>query len=115
MAGPPSIAGEAGSGSHIASESEQVCRRVVCQWIEHTAPDIGGKACRRLDGQLVDRHMRSAERQRLRHFLPPFLFGLVGAGVDEIDGNPLESLKLLEDFNRMKFVMKDGVIYKNTL
>jgi len=40
-----------------------------------------------------------------------------GAFADIIifDGNPLAGLKVLEDYDRMKLVMKDGEIYKNTL
>ncbi len=40
-----------------------------------------------------------------------------GAYADIIlfDGNPLKGLKILEDFERMKLVMKDGKIYKNSL
>jgi len=33
-----------------------------------------------------------------------------------VDGNPLENLKLVEDpKNNFKVIMKNGVIYKNTL
>ena len=33
-----------------------------------------------------------------------------------VDGNPVEDIKLLEDYeNNMKLIMKDGKIYKNTL
>ena len=40
-----------------------------------------------------------------------------GAFADIIifDGNPLAGLKVLEDYDSMKLVMKDGEIYKNTL
>jgi hypothetical protein len=32
------------------------------------------------------------------------------------DGNPLEDVRVLEDYeNNLKVIMKDGVIYKNTL
>jgi imidazolonepropionase-like amidohydrolase len=33
-----------------------------------------------------------------------------------VDGNPLENIRLLEDpETNLKLIMKDGVIYKNTL
>lgn len=33
-----------------------------------------------------------------------------------VDGNPLENIKLIADpENNFKLIMKDGVIYKNTL
>jgi hypothetical protein len=33
-----------------------------------------------------------------------------------VDGNPLENVKVLEDYgNNIMVIMKDGVIYKNTL
>jgi imidazolonepropionase-like amidohydrolase len=33
-----------------------------------------------------------------------------------VDGNPLEDIRLLEDYeNNIRLIMKDGVIYKNTL
>ena len=32
-----------------------------------------------------------------------------------VDGNPVEDLDLLTDKNNMRVIMKDGVIYKNTL
>ena len=40
-----------------------------------------------------------------------------GAYADVIlwDGNPLESLEIIKDYDRLRLVMKDGVIFKNTL
>jgi len=32
-----------------------------------------------------------------------------------VDGNPLEDLKAVTDADRIKVIMKDGVVYKNTL
>jgi len=32
-----------------------------------------------------------------------------------VDGNPLEDLSAVTDQNNLKVIMKDGVIYKNTL
>jgi len=33
-----------------------------------------------------------------------------------VDGNPLEDIRVLEDYeNNIRLIMKDGVIYKNTL
>ena len=31
------------------------------------------------------------------------------------DGNPLENIKLILDEDKLRLIMKDGVIYKNTL
>jgi len=33
-----------------------------------------------------------------------------------VEGNPLEDVRILEDYeNNIQLIMKDGVIYKNTL
>jgi imidazolonepropionase-like amidohydrolase len=32
-----------------------------------------------------------------------------------VDGDPLADIRILQDQNRFQMVMKDGVIYKNTL
>jgi imidazolonepropionase-like amidohydrolase len=33
-----------------------------------------------------------------------------------VDGNPLENIKIIEDYeNNLLLIIKDGVIYKNTL
>ncbi len=59
------------------------------------------------------------EDDEVRDPYPEGKLGVIeeGAFADIIlfDGNPLKSLKILEDFERMKLVMKDGKIYKNEL
>ena len=53
----------------------------------------------------------------------PYKYGKIGtveggsyADLIIVNGNPLENVKLIEDYtSNFKIIMKDGVIYKNTL
>ena len=55
----------------------------------------------------------------LRNPYPAGELGIVkeGAYADLllVDGNPLENLSAVTDKKNLKIIMKDGVIYKNTL
>lgn len=65
----------------------------------------------------------AAELMALSGKLNPYTEGTLGvvevgayADLLLVDGNPLEDVRVLEDYeNNLKMIMKDGVIYKNTL
>ena len=65
----------------------------------------------------------NAELLKLSGELNPYKEGALGvikegayADVILVDGNPIENIKILEDYeNNIKIIMKDGTIYKNTL
>ena len=72
---------------------------------------------------LVQATSRCAELMALSGKLNPYTDGPLGvvktgayADLLIVEGNPLEDVRVLEDYeNNIKFIMKDGTAYKNTL
>ena len=85
------IGGQTGGLGHFLRRLVEISRQVIIRNHQRTGLVQQRERRFRFDGQLIERQMIGAERQRLAQFIAPLCIALAGTGIDQVQGDAVEN------------------------